>query len=71
MILCHHSIGRIAYGKRDAKLNRSVPETIVWILLGAFLVATAFGYASGVTGHRPSLVAHLLVAVCHLGSRST
>lgn len=34
------------------------------ILLGAFLVATAIlGYASGVTGHRPSLVADLLVAL--------
>jgi hypothetical protein len=53
-----------AYGKRDAELARSVPETIVLILLGAFLVATAIlGYASGVTGHRPSLVAYILVAM--------
>jgi hypothetical protein len=41
-----------------------VPDTIVLILLGAFLVATAIlGYASGVTAHRPSLVADLLVAL--------
>jgi hypothetical protein len=53
-----------AYGKRDAALDRSVPETIVLILPGAFLVATAIlGYASGVSGHRPSLVADLLVAL--------
>jgi hypothetical protein len=53
-----------AYGKRDAELDRSVPETIVLILLGAFLAATAIlGYASGVTGRRPSLVADLLVAL--------
>jgi hypothetical protein len=36
----------------------------VLILLGAFLVATAIlGYASGVTAHRPALVADLLVAL--------
>jgi hypothetical protein len=53
-----------ADGKRDAELDRSVSETIVLILLGAFLVATAIlGYASGVIGHRPSLVADLLVAL--------
>lgn len=53
-----------AYGRRDAELARSVPETIVLILLGAFLVATAMlGYASGVAGQRPSLVTYLLVAM--------
>jgi hypothetical protein len=53
-----------AYGKRDAELDRAVPETIVLILLGAFLAATAIlGYASGVTGHRASLVAYFLVAL--------
>ena len=36
----------------------------MWILLGAFLVATAIlGYASGITCHRPPLVADLLVAL--------
>jgi hypothetical protein len=53
-----------ADGKRYAELDRSVPETIVLILPGAFLAATAIlGYASGVTGHRPSLVAYLLLAL--------
>lgn len=42
-----------AFGKRDAGLQRHVPETVVFLLFATILMTAAtVGYASGITGHR-------------------
>ncbi len=49
-------------GRRDAALNRHVPEAVLQILYGTFLLAgLIIGYASGIAGHRPSFVTYVLV----------
>ncbi len=51
-------------GKRDAILNRHVPELVLLLLYGTFLMAGAtIGFAAGVAGHRPSLASHVLVVL--------
>lgn len=53
-----------SYGKRDAALNRHVPEVVLLLLCVTFLMTGAIvGYASGVAGHRPSLVSHIMIAL--------
>lgn len=50
------------FGRRDAALNRHVPEVVLLLLYGTFLLAgTIVGYATGIAGHRPSLVSYLMV----------
>ncbi len=49
-------------GRRDAALNRHVPEVVLELLYGTFLMAgLIIGYASGIAGHRPSFVTYVLV----------
>jgi hypothetical protein len=53
-----------AYGVRDAALNRHVPEVVLRLLYGTFLMAgTILGYASGVAGHRAPAVTYILVGL--------
>lgn len=51
-----------SYGRRDAALNRHVPELVLMLLYATFLLAGGIvGFAAGVAGHRPSLVSYLMV----------
>ncbi len=44
-----------SYGRRDAGLNRHVPEAVLFLLYAALLVSGAVvGLSSGLSGHRPS-----------------
>jgi hypothetical protein len=53
-----------SYGRRDAALNRHVPELVLFLLYGAFLMTGVIvGYASGVAGHRASFVTYILVTL--------
>ncbi len=53
-----------AYGLRDAALNRHVPEVVLFLLYFTFLITGGIlGYASGVSAHRPSSVAYLMVGL--------
>jgi hypothetical protein len=56
-----------AYGTRDAELNRHVPEIVLFLLFGAFILAACLiGYASGVAGHRASFATYILVVLISL-----
>jgi len=53
-----------SYGRRDAALNRHVPELVLFLLFGTFLLTGGVvGYAAGVGGHRPSFVTDILVVL--------
>ena len=53
-----------AYGTRDAALNRHVPEPVLFLMFGTFvLTASLVGYASGVAGHRASFAIYILVTL--------
>jgi ABC-type multidrug transport system fused ATPase/permease subunit len=53
-----------SYGTRDAALNRHVPEVVLFLLFGTFLVAACLvGYASGVAGHRASFATYALMVL--------
>lgn len=50
------------FGERDAALNRHVPEVVLLLLYGTFLMAgTILGFSSGVAGHRPSSASYVLI----------
>lgn len=52
------------FGKRDASLNRHVPELVLMLLYATFLLAGAtIGYSSGVASHRPSFVTYIMAAL--------
>ena len=52
------------FGKRDAALSRHVPEVVLLLLYGTFLMTGAIvGFSTGIAGHRPSLVSYVLVAL--------
>lgn len=49
---------------RDAALNRHVPEVVLFLLYGTFLMTgTIVGYASGVTSHRASYITYIMVSL--------
>lgn len=51
-----------SFGRRDAALNRHVPELVLFLLFGTFLLAMCIiGYASGVAGRRASFVTYIMV----------
>jgi len=53
-----------SYRKRLAGLDRHVPEVVLLLLYGTFLIASGIvGYAAGVAGHRPSIVSYLMVGL--------
>ena len=50
--------------KRDAAMTRHVPEAVLLLLCGTFVITTMIiGYATGVAGHRTSFVAYLMIGV--------
>ena len=53
-----------SFGKRDAALQRHVPEFVLMLLYVTFLMAGAIvGYACGVGGHRPSMASYIMVVL--------
>jgi hypothetical protein len=53
-----------AYGARDAALNRHVPEIVLFLLFGTFLLtASLVGYSSGISGDRVSFPTYALVCL--------
>jgi hypothetical protein len=53
-----------AFGRRDAALNRHVPEVVLFLVYGTFLMTGVIvGYASGLRGHRASFVTHIMVGL--------
>ena len=53
-----------SFGRRNAELNRHVPEVIWLLLYGTFLVTGGvLGFSTGLAGHRPSLVTYILIAL--------
>lgn len=53
-----------AFGKRNAAIERHVPEVVLLLLFGTFLMACAsIGYASGISGHRPAVVTYVMIAL--------
>lgn len=53
-----------AYGMRDAELDRHVPEPVLFLMFGAFiLTASLVGYAAGVAGHRANFATYMLVSL--------
>lgn len=53
------------FGKRDASLDRHVPELVLLLLYATFLLAGAtIGYSAGVAAHRPqSFVTYIMAAL--------
>ena len=52
------------FGRRDAALNRHVPEAVLLLLYGTFLMAGAIvGYGSGIAGYRTSFATYIMVAL--------
>lgn len=53
-----------SFGRRNAALDRHVPELVTTLLFATFLLAGAIlGFAAGVADHRPSLVTYVLVGL--------
>jgi hypothetical protein len=51
-------------GRRDAAINRHVPEAVLFLLLGTFVMTVAIvGFATGAVGQRPSLVSVAMVVL--------
>jgi hypothetical protein len=51
-------------GRRDAAVHRHVPEAVLLLLYGTFLMAGGIvGYACGVGGHRPSFASYVMVVL--------
>ena len=47
-----------AHGRREAALARHIPEAVLLLLYASFVAGGAIvGFAAGIAGHRPSLVA--------------
>jgi hypothetical protein len=52
------------FSTRDAALNRHVPEVVLLLLYGTFLMAGVIvGFACGVAGHRPSMASYVMVTL--------
>jgi hypothetical protein len=53
-----------SFGKREAALDRHVPEIVLLLLYGTFLMAGGIvGFSSGVADHRPSPASYIMVAL--------
>jgi len=53
-----------SFEKRDAALNRHVPEVVLLLLYATFVMAGAIvGFACGTGGHRPSTVSYVMVGL--------
>lgn len=53
-----------AYGRRDAALNRHVPEVVLLLLFTTFLLtSTIVGYSAGLAGHRATFVTYVMISL--------
>lgn len=53
-----------SFGRRDAALNRHVPESVLLLLFGTFLISGMIvGFAAGVGGRRPSWVTYAMTVL--------
>jgi len=53
-----------SFGRRDAALHRHVPEVVLFLLLGTFLITSVIvGFSGGVVGRRPPLVSFAMVVL--------
>ena len=53
-----------AQGAREAALARHVPELVLWLLYGTFVLAgSSVGFAAGLGGHRAAFVSYVLVGL--------
>jgi len=53
-----------SFGRRDAELNRQVPEIVLLLLFITYIMTGAMvGYGSGLAGHRASFATYILVAL--------
>jgi hypothetical protein len=53
-----------SFGKREAALNRRVPDAVLWLMFATFVLSGLIvGYAAGVGGRRPSWVTFGMVAL--------
>jgi len=51
-----------SFGRRDAAIHRHVPEVVLLLLIGTFLITSAIvGFSAGVVGRRPPLVSFAMV----------
>lgn len=51
------------FGKRDAEMNRHVPEFVRLLYITFLMTGTIVGYATGPAGHRASFVTHIMVGL--------
>ena len=50
--------------KRDAAMTRHVPDAVLLLMFGTFLItAMIMGYATGIAGHRTSFVAYMMIGL--------
>ena len=53
-----------SFGRRDAALDRHVPELVLLLLYATFLMAgVILGYTSGIVGQRASVASYIMVAL--------
>jgi hypothetical protein len=53
-----------SFGRRDAAIHRHVPEVVLFLLIGTFLITSAIvGFSGGVIGRRPPLVSFAMVVL--------
>lgn len=53
-----------SYARRDAALDRHVPEVVLFLLYSTFIMTGIIvGYASGLTGNRASFVTYIMVGL--------
>ncbi len=53
-----------AYGSRDAALDRHVPEPVLFLMFGAFILTVFLvGYSAGVAGQRASFASYVLMTL--------
>ncbi len=53
-----------AWGSRDAALSRHVPETVLFLLYGTFLMSgCVVGFTAGLSGHRTSFVTYIMTGL--------
>lgn len=53
-----------AYGVRIAELNRHVPELVLILLYGSFIITGGIiGYTAGIGRHRPAAASYIMVAL--------
>jgi hypothetical protein len=53
-----------SFGRRYAELTRHVPEVVLLLLYGTFVITGGVvGYATGFAGHRPSVVTYIFITL--------